>query len=130
MESGKGRTRASVEAEECVAIVCAYVRRNYSRAISNETLASLIDVSPSYLIRLFKHVRRMSPQAYVRRVRMTAAIRLSRAGYSQRQIAALIGFSNKSHLSRSFRRTFGVPLGAYIRARSRVRSEPVQDVSA
>ena len=44
------------------------------------------------MTRVFRRVTRVSPQAYVRRVRLVTAVRLARAGYSQREVAALTGF--------------------------------------
>jgi len=104
-------------AQRHVSTVCEYIQQHYAENLTNEDLARLIGVSPSYMTRAFRRVKHVSPQAYLRRVRLVAAMRLTRAGRSQREVAALTGFSHKSHLSRSFRRTFGKPLGAYLRER-------------
>ena len=111
-------------AQRHVSAVCEYIQQHYAENLTNEDLAKLIGVSPSYMTRAFRRVKHVSPQAYVRRVRLVAAMRLTRAGRSQREVAALTGFSHKSHLSRSFRRTFGMPLGAYIRAKNGNGGQP------
>ena len=116
---GGHRRKVWPGADARVAVIAAYVRTHYARHLTNAELARLVGISPSYMTRMFRHVMRMGPRSYIRRVRMGAAIRLSRAGHSQREIASLIGFANKSHLSRSFRQTFGKPLGAYLRERIR-----------
>lgn len=103
-------------AQHLVSTVAAYVRQHYAREITNAELAALIGVSPSYMTRIFRRITRVSPQAYVRRVRLVTAVRLARAGYSQREVATLTGYSSKCHLSRSFTRTFGQTLGSFARS--------------
>ncbi|HEU4995640.1 MAG TPA: AraC family transcriptional regulator [Gemmatimonadaceae bacterium] len=110
-------------AHHMVGTVAAYVRQHFAREITNAELAALIGVSPSYMTRIFRRITRVSPQAYVRRVRLVTAVRLARAGYSQREVASLTGYSSKCHLSRSFTRTFGQTLGSFVRSGRQAVSE-------
>jgi AraC family transcriptional regulator len=70
-----------------------------------------VHLSPYHLARLFKQATGDSPHHYLIQVRLTSARALLSAGSGQRslaEIAAAVGFSDQSHLTRHFKRQFGV----------------------
>ena len=58
----------------------------------------------------------MSPHAYQRQVRLRHATTLIRAGTPISDAALAAGFADQAHFTRLFRRTMGIPPGAYQRA--------------
>jgi AraC family transcriptional regulator len=97
-------TRAVLEAMR-------HIQRNYAREISLAELSATVHLSPFHLSRRFKQTTGVSPHQYVIEVRVNAARALLDAGSGQRSladIAAAVGFADQSHLTRHFKRHFGV----------------------
>jgi AraC family transcriptional regulator len=88
-----------------------HIQRNYAREISLDQLAATVHLSPFHLARRFKQTTGVSPHQYLIEVRVNAARALLDAGSGQRslaEIAAAVGFADQSHLTRHFKRRFGV----------------------
>ena len=60
----------------------------------------------------------LPPHAYLDSVRIRQAERLIRAGRPLAGVAAEVGFSSQSHLTRQFKRLVGVTPGQYARDRA------------
>lgn len=92
-----------------------YIHSNYpSEVISSEQLAELCGISQVYLRRIFRDVKGMSPNAYIRRQRMCRAAELIDSGlYSIHDAAFLSGFLDDSYFSREFRKVYGISPTAY-----------------
>jgi AraC-like DNA-binding protein len=84
--------------------------------ISLQDLARITGLPPSRLLRAFGRAHRHSPHAYPRQVRLRHATTLIRGGTSISDAAASAGFADQAHFTRLFRRTMGIPPGAYQRA--------------
>ena len=93
-----------------------YLDENYSRAVKLSELSSLCELSPFQLIRSFRRFAGMTPHAYLMQVRANRArdMLVGREGISS--VAYRCGFSDQSHLTRIFKRIFGVTPGAYVEA--------------
>lgn len=94
-----------------VADAMAYIEANYAREIKLEDVAGAVHLSPFHLARLFKQVSGLSPHQHLVQVRVNAARSLLSAGSGQRslaEVAAAVGFADQSHLTRQFKRHFGV----------------------
>ncbi len=94
-----------------VADAITYIEANYAREIKLEDVAAAVHLSPFHLARLFKQVSGRSPHQYLVQVRVNAARSLLSAGSGQRslaEVAAAVGFADQSHLTRQFKRHFGV----------------------
>ncbi len=94
-----------------VADAIAFIQANYAREVKLEDVAAAVHLSPFHLARLFKQVSGQSPHQYLVQVRVNAARSLLSAGSGQRslaEVAAAVGFSDQSHLTRQFKRHFGV----------------------
>jgi AraC family transcriptional regulator len=106
-----------------------HMQRHYAREITLSELAARVHLSPFHLARRFKQTTGMSPHQYLIEMRVNAARALLEAGSGQRslaEIAAAVGFADQSHLTRHFKRRFGVtPSEARGRHdQSRVTREP------
>lgn len=88
--------------------VLAYMRDHYGSAVTNRHLAKLVHMSVRAFERKFRDRFHLTPQKYLRRLRIRMASRaLVYTGQSLAEVAAGCGFSDQSHFTREFRRYFG-----------------------
>ena len=76
-------------------------------------LGSALRLNYRYVIGLFKRVMGVSPHQYVMARRLERVRRLLNDGEEIHTAAATAGFNDQSHLTRDFKRSFGVTPGAY-----------------
>ncbi|MFF8594966.1 AraC family transcriptional regulator [Streptomyces sp. NPDC015220] len=86
-----------------------------------EALAAELETSPFALLRAFREAYGMPPHTWLTDTRVRRARRLLDAGTAPADVAAAVGFTDQSHLSRHFSRIVGVPPGAYQRERKNVQ---------
>lgn len=94
-----------------VADAITFIQANYGREVKLEDVAAAVHLSPFHLARVFKQVTGSTLHQYLVQVRINAARALLSAGSGQRslaEIAAAVGFADQSHLTRQFKRHFGV----------------------
>ena len=96
-----------------------YIDENYARAVRLAELSSMCGLSPFHLIRSFSDSVGMTPHSYLMQVRATRARDLLLAGIPISTSAFECGFSDQSHLTRTFKRIFGVTPGVYVNGASR-----------
>ncbi|MEU8803486.1 AraC family transcriptional regulator [Spirillospora sp. NPDC048819] len=84
---------------------------------SLERLAEAVGARPFALLRAFRDTVGLPPHAYLNQVRVRRARALLDEGLPPADVAAGTGFADQAHLTRHFKRTFGVPPGAYRSAR-------------
>ena len=82
-------------------------------------LASVCDASPYHLVRSFRDAVGMPPHAYLTQIRSNHARDLILRGVPVSTAAYRCGFADQSHLTRTFKRIFGVTPGAYVSASRR-----------
>lgn len=105
--AGEGREpRAVQQARE-------YLDGHLVENISLRTLAGLVGLSPAYLNRVFRQTVGLPPHAYLTQRRVARAKALLAAGTPPSAVAQQVGFADQSHLTRHFRRAFGVTPGSY-----------------
>lgn len=104
------RPRTSARA---VTQVRAYIEANYGDDISLDALSHEANVSRYHLIHLFRDAMGVPPHAYLRQVRVRRAKALLAAGSPIAEAAAMTGFTDQSHLTRWFKRLWGVTPGQY-----------------
>jgi len=80
------------------------------------TLANQAGISRFRLLRMFKLRYGLPPHAYQLCVRLALAQKALREGHQPAQVAAEYGFFDQSHLTRHFKRSFGVTPAQYARA--------------
>ena len=94
--------------------VLAHLRDAYHGPITNRQLARLAHRSVRSFERRFLAVFHLSPQKYLRKLRLRLASRaLVYTRASIAEVAANCGFSDQSHFAREFRRHFGRTPRAY-----------------
>lgn len=94
-------------------LVLDHIGDNLAQDLSLTTIAALAGISPFHFARRFREATGCSLHDYVREQRLAEARRLlPRKDLSIAAVAALTGFADQSHLSREFRRRFGVTPGS------------------
>ena len=86
----------------------AHMRAHFHREITNRHLASLSNMSLRAFERRFRAAFHLTPQRFLRKLRLRIASRaLVYGDDSLSDIALNAGFADQSHFSREFRRQFG-----------------------
>jgi len=88
--------------------VIEYIQANLDRDLKIIELASLVQMSPYYFIRLFKESMGKTPHQYILLCRIEKAKYLLKQNrISIAAIATLVGFCDQSHFTRYFKRVVG-----------------------
>jgi transcriptional regulator GlxA family with amidase domain len=88
--------------------VLGHLRDHYGEPITNDQLARLAHMSVRTFERKFRSRFHLSPQKYLRKLRLRTASRcLIYTRQSLADVALGCGFGDQSHFSREFRRHFG-----------------------
>ncbi|WP_017302263.1 helix-turn-helix transcriptional regulator [Nodosilinea nodulosa] len=98
---------------QAVAIAQAYLKEHYAESISIAALADRVGLSPFYLIRSFRHQVGLPPHGYQRHWQLMQAKRSLHTSQPLADIAIAHGFYDQSHLTRTFKKAFGVTPGQY-----------------
>jgi AraC family transcriptional regulator len=86
-----------------------YVNEHLNQDLKLIELSEITHLSPYYFLRLFKQRMGITPHQYILQQRIEKAKHLlQHSKLSIAEIAARTGFSDQSHLTRCFRRKFGV----------------------
>lgn len=100
----------------------AFVRGNLAGDLSLSELARAANLSPYHFARSFKLATGTTPHRYVIQKRVEEAKRLLEAReLTVDEVAWRVGFSDRSHLARHFRRLLGAPPGTLRGAAPRVQ---------
>jgi AraC-like DNA-binding protein len=99
-----------------VARAVEFMRSALAEKIALAAIAAAVDLSPFHFLRMFRKEMGMPPHAYLCQLRVAAGRRLLLAGVPPAKVALRIGFTDQSHFSHRFRRTYGVSPGAYLRS--------------
>jgi AraC-like DNA-binding protein/quercetin dioxygenase-like cupin family protein len=90
-----------------------YIDEHFAETVSLNTLAQHVALSPYYLLRAFRAEVGMPPYAYLESVRIRHTQRLIKLGWTLANVAAEVGFSSQSHMTRQFKKIIGVTPGQY-----------------
>ena len=86
----------------------AHMRAHFQQEITNQRLASISNMSLRAFERRFRAAFHLTPQRFLRKLRLRIASRaLIDTNASLSEIALTCGFADQSHFSREFRRHFG-----------------------
>ena len=91
----------------------AHPRRGYAADLTADDLAAAAGCSRYAAYRAFRQAYGLAPSDYQRQLRVRAARRLLARGVPPAVAAAQAGFADQAHLTRWFRRYYGVTPGAY-----------------
>jgi len=95
-----------------VAAMLAYAEAGLDTALSLPGAASAACLSPSRARHLFAEQTGLPFKTYILWLRISRAVELYASGASLTDAAHEAGFADSAHLSRTFRRTFGLPAAA------------------
>jgi transcriptional regulator GlxA family with amidase domain len=91
-----------------VAFLMTQIEQDIRERLSVDTMARMVNLSPSHLAHLFKQETQVSIQHFRRQARMQHAKRLLETSFlSVKQVMLTSGFRDASHFVRDFRRQFG-----------------------
>lgn len=90
-----------------------YILQHYSEPISVHHLAELTNLNVSYLVRVFRNHVGLPPYSYLTQLRIANARILLSEGMSPADVAASVGLSDQSHLTRFFKRSTGMTPALY-----------------
>ncbi|MDQ8192874.1 AraC family transcriptional regulator [Coraliomargarita sp. SDUM461004] len=96
-----------------------WFEENLGRSPSVEDAARSVGVSTAHLRRLFAEANRPSPKSELVRLQIEAAQRGLLEGWTQKAIAAFLGYSEPSTFARAFRDACGQPPGSWLKQRQR-----------
>ncbi len=87
-----------------------YLIKNYSKNITNDVLAKEFGFVPSYISRLFKRQKGVSPNEFITNYRIELAKKLITENSDMRikEVADLVGFKESYYFSKTFKRKTGV----------------------
>ena len=108
-----GRLRSPGMIEPSVRRVLEHIDENFAKTLRLSTLAELAGLSLHRLITVFRRRMGMPPHQYLCRIRVQHVRRLLRQGLSAAAVAIESGFCDQSHLSRHFKRQYGVTPGHF-----------------
>ena len=90
-----------------------YLVERFNESVTLAELAQVAGMSRFHLIRQFSKQTGLSPHAFQVHVRIERARMLLRNGFLPVEVAMLVGFSDQAHLTRHFKRIWGITPGAY-----------------
>jgi AraC-like DNA-binding protein len=90
-----------------------YLDAHYADHISLEELGAIANLSPFYLLRTFRKQVGLPPHEYLNQVRLAHAKQRLAQGEAIAEVAHATGFADQSHLTRQFKRIWGVTPGQY-----------------
>ena len=87
-----------------------FLREHYAESITGEELSRRFGFVPSYITKLFRAHRGVSPLQYLTRVRLDKAKEIIRGEprLMLKEIAQMVGYSDPLYFSRVFRKEVGV----------------------
>lgn len=103
-DSGDGRVLSPG-----VAKVVEIIKKDYAKGLSLEQLASLVELNPEYLSRIFKEETGFTFTSFITNIRMKkAAGLLMHTNTKVNQIGNQVGYPNVSYFSTLFKKYFGI----------------------
>jgi AraC-like DNA-binding protein len=90
-----------------------FIEEHFAESVTLGALAQYVSLSPYYLLRAFRAEVGMPPYEYLESVRIRHTQRLIKTGASLADVAAEVGFSSQSHMTRQFKKIIGVTPGQY-----------------
>ncbi|WP_263419910.1 AraC family transcriptional regulator [Terriglobus albidus] len=93
-----------------------YLEANCHRNLSLEELSQHSPYGVSHFTRVFQKTVGLTPHAYLLQLRVERAKSLVHSGVPLSDASGALGFVDQSHLTRHFKRIFGVTPGQYARA--------------
>ena len=110
--------------DQRIQIVRSAVEQDCRRAWTINALAKLVNLSPSRLRHLFKAETGITPNQFLKEVRLAEAERLLRTSFLRvKEIMNRVGFLDESHFGHAFKRAYGMSPSKY---RTAVSTRPLK----
>jgi AraC-like DNA-binding protein len=93
--------------------VLTYLQGHHAEAVRVRTLAEIAGLSVAQLERHFHRILQLTPQQWLTKLRIEAAMRLLRGAQSIAQVGLGCGFTDQSAFTRQFKATTGMTPRAY-----------------
>jgi iron complex transport system substrate-binding protein len=93
-----------------------YIKRNFARDLTIESIANAINYSPSHVSRLFKDELNMTIFDYITEVRISKSKELlERTDLQVVAVAEVVGYKDSAYFSRIFKKRVGISPSEYRR---------------
>ena len=93
-----------------------YIREHYAGDTSVDSICQWLNISRSYLYKLFRRYYGISPSSYLIHYRLEKARELLNAQqYAVNEVAEMVGFSDHPYFTKCFRMAYGMPPREYAR---------------
>ena len=93
-----------------------YIHKHYGESVEVDTLASLVNMSPSAFHRSFKEVTASSPIQYLKKIRLNKAKALLQLqNLKVKEVSTQVGYESTAQFSREFKRYFDQSPGEFAR---------------
>ncbi|GGQ28248.1 AraC family transcriptional regulator [Shewanella litoralis] len=93
-----------------------YIHKHYGDSVEVDTLAGLVNMSPSAFHRCFKEVTSSSPIQYVKKIRLNKARELLQLQKLKvKEVSTQVGYESTAQFSREFKRYFDQSPGEFAR---------------
>jgi len=86
-----------------------FIEENLAQDLRLDTLADIAGTSKFHFSRAFRNTMGTTPHAFVMQRRLLRALGLLRSKQPVGEVARLCGFADHAHLTRLFKRSFGMP---------------------
>jgi AraC-like DNA-binding protein len=105
--------KRSLKNDRAVRLAIAYINAQAEKDISLEDIAAVAQISRFHLLRVFKATTGLPPHAYLVQRRLELARKAIEQGVPLIDAAIASGFADQSHLTRIFKKAFGVTPGQF-----------------
>ncbi|MEJ8571532.1 helix-turn-helix transcriptional regulator [Microbaculum marinum] len=89
------------------------LEQRYEERITLHDLSDALDLSPFQTLRVFQRHCGITPHQYLVRYRVEQATRLLRDGEPIAEVAAQVGFTDQSHMTKHFKKLLGMTPSRY-----------------
>jgi len=94
--------------------VLKYIDEHQREPLRRDELADVVNLSPRYFDAVFKQIMHLTPQDYIKRLRIQRAQELLlQTDDSIAEVALMVGYSDPFHFSRQFHALCGISLLGY-----------------
>lgn len=93
-----------------------YIKKNYDKPLSLESLAAHVGVSPFYLTHIFSQESGFSPHKYLTLARINQAKRLLGGKLIVKEVSSQVGFDDPNYFGKVFKKIVGVAPGQFRRS--------------
>jgi YesN/AraC family two-component response regulator len=115
---------STVEHVDVISRVRHYIQRNYSQKVTLEEAAAQVNLSPSYLSKIFRREMGIGFITYLNKMRVEKSkILLQNRNIELVEAGGMVGYEDQSYFTRMFKRFTGIPPGKYREQRGRYPSD-------